>query len=131
MQTPIHVAVGVVFNPLGQILIALRPSHKLQGGLWEFPGGKIEPNETPEQALARELAEEVGITILSVQPLTQCEHHYKDHHVYLDVFKIDKFAGTAYGKEGQIIDWVTPEKLLTLPLLSANHPIVEAILGLL
>jgi len=130
MTQPTQVAVGVVINPQGQILIALRPSHKLQGDLWEFPGGKIEHGETPEQALHRELQEEVGITIFSPTPLVQCEHHYKDNHVALEVFVIREFAGIASGLEGQKIDWVMPEELLKLPLLSANHPIVEAILTL-
>lgn len=125
-----RVAVGVVFNAEGKILIALRPSDKLQGGLWEFPGGKIEPNETAEEALRRELLEEVGISITYGKALLHCEHHYQQHHVYLEVFEIRKFEGIAFGKEGQTIDWVSPEKLLELPLLSANHPIVEAILKL-
>lgn len=126
----IEVAVGVIFNALGHILVALRPSHKLQGGLWEFPGGKIEPSETAEQALKREVLEEVGIHIIAAQPLLQCTHTYKHHRVQLHVFKIDEFEGTPQGLEGQIIDWVSIEKLQQLPLLSANHPIVEAILQL-
>jgi 8-oxo-dGTP diphosphatase len=128
LKTPTRVAVGVVFNAENKILVALRPLDKLQGGLWEFPGGKIEPNETAEEALARELLEEVGITITTAKPLLHCEHHYHEHHVYLEVFEVRSFEGIAYGKEGQKIDWVTPKKLLELPLLSANHPIVEAVL---
>lgn len=129
-DSSVRVAVGVVFNALGEILVALRPSHKLQGGLWEFPGGKIEPEETAEEALKRELLEEVGITVTSFSPLVQCEHHYQHHHVTLEVFYIQEFEGTALGHEGQVIDWVTLEKLRHLPLLSANHPIVEAIVQL-
>lgn len=128
--TSARVVVGVIFNALGEILVALRPSHKLQGGLWEFPGGKIEANETAEQALKREILEEVGLHVLTAKPLITCEHHYKHHHVVLDVFHTDHFDGTALGLEGQIIDWVSLEKLQQLPLLSANHPIVEAILKL-
>lgn len=123
----LQIAIGVVFNSLGQILVALRPMHKVQGGLWEFPGGKIEKNETPEEALSRELQEEVGITITSSQPLTTCEHHYKDHHVHLNVFRVDAFTGIARGCEGQIIQWVTLEELRELPLLAANHPIVNSL----
>lgn len=129
--SPTRVAVGVIFNPQSEILIALRPLDKLQGGLWEFPGGKIEPFETAEEALHRELLEEVGITITSVKPLLHCEHHYQNHHVYLEVFEVRQFEGIAHGKEGQVVEWVAPEKLRELPLLSANHPIVEAILKLL
>jgi mutator protein MutT len=126
----IGVSVGVIFNALGHVLVALRPSHKLQGGLWEFPGGKIEPLETPEQALKREVMEEVGIHITAARPLLQCTHTYQHHSVQLHVFKIDHFEGTPQGLEGQILDWVSIEKLQKLPLLSANHPIVEAILQL-
>jgi 8-oxo-dGTP diphosphatase len=123
-----HVAVGVVFNQAGEILVALRPHNKLQGGLWEFPGGKIETNETALQALKRELLEEVGITVEHADPLVDCGHHYEHHHVTLHVFQVRNFRGIAHGREGQQIDWVSVEKLLLLPLLAANHPIVEAIL---
>lgn len=126
----IYVAVGVIFNSQNKILVALRPNHKSQGGAWEFPGGKIELNETAEEALKRELLEEVGITVELAKPLIQCEHRYKHHHVILEVFQIEKFDGTAHGREGQVIDWVTIEQLQTLPLLSANHPIVTAIMAL-
>lgn len=123
----VHIAVGVVFNSLGKILVALRPEHKLQGGLWEFPGGKVEPGETVEQALQRELLEEVGIEINSPQPLTQCWHHYKDHRVWLDVWQVHEFIGEAHGREGQQIAWVSLAELHNLPLLSGNHPILEAL----
>lgn len=126
-----HVAVGVVFSPENKILVALRPNHKSQGGAWEFPGGKIEPDETAEEALRRELHEEVGIIAESVQPLIVCEYHYPHHrHVTLSVFQVDKFQGNAQGCEGQIINWVTLKELQKLPLLSANHPILTAILEL-
>jgi 8-oxo-dGTP diphosphatase len=127
-RKPTRVSVGIVFNPQGKILVALRPLDKIQGGLWEFPGGKIEENETAEEALIRELGEEVGITPTALQFLLHCEHHYKTHHVYLEVFEIHAFEGIAHGKEGQMIDWIAPQQLRNLPLLSANHPIVEAIL---
>lgn len=123
-----QVAVGVIFDGAGEILVALRPTDKLQGGLWEFPGGKIEANETPLQALRRELLEEVGITVETAEPLVRCVHQYEQHHVHLHVFQVRHFHGIAHGCEGQKIDWVSVEKLLTLPLLAANHPIVEAIL---
>jgi 8-oxo-dGTP diphosphatase len=124
----IHVAVGVVFNSQNQILVALRSDHQLQGGLWEFPGGKVEPGETVQLALKRELWEETGIEIIHAVPLTQCDYNYKERHVWLDVWKVEQFRGEAYGKEGQQIAWVTLEELTKLPVLSANHFIVEAIL---
>ena len=126
---PIPVSVGVIYNLQHEILISLRPADKLQGGLWEFPGGKIEADETPEAALSRELFEEVGIIISAPKPLITCEHAYQHHRVTLIVFEVRQFTGIAYGKEQQLIRWVTPDILLTLPLLSANHPIVAAILS--
>jgi len=127
-ENPLLVVVGVLFNAQEQILVALRPADKVQGGLWEFPGGKIEFGETPEEALYRELFEEVGVQVTSSQPLIRCEHHYKEHYIHLEAFEVRGFTGTAHGKEGQIIEWIAPQKLLEIPLLSANRPIVEAIL---
>lgn len=126
-DSPVHVAIGVVFNASGEILVALRPQHKLQGGLWEFPGGKVEPGETVQHALKRELWEEVGIEISAPQPLTQCWHRYQDHQVWLDVWQVHEFLGEAHGREGQQIAWVSLAELQCLPLLSGNHPILEAL----
>lgn len=126
----IHVAVGVVFNKMGQVLVALRPSHKLQGGLWEFPGGKVEPGENVQEALKRELLEEVGIEVAQAIPLVQCNYDYNNRHVWLDVWQINEFSGEAQGREGQKIAWVELKELSKLPVLSANHVIVDAILAL-
>lgn len=127
---PAHIAIGVIFNKENKILMALRPEDKFQGGLWEFPGGKVEPDEGIEQALTRELFEEVGITVMKAEPLTQCDYYYQDHHVYLDVWYVSDFEGEAHGREGQFVRWVTLEELKELPVLAANHPIVEAVLRL-
>lgn len=124
---PTRIAIGVVFDAQKKILMALRPEEKLQGGLWEFPGGKVEPGESIQQALHRELFEETGITVIKAEPLTQCDYHYHDHHVYLDVWCVTAFEGEAHGKEGQPIAWVTLAALKQLPMLAANHPIVQAI----
>ena len=123
----IPVSVGVIYNPQNDILICLRPADKSQGGLWEFPGGKIEANETPEAALSREIFEEVGLVVTTSKQLMICEHVYQHHRVELIVFEVRQFTGIAYGKEQQLIRWVTPETLFTLPLLSGNHSIVTAI----
>lgn len=125
---PIQVAVGVIFNEQQQVLVALRPAHKIQGGLWEFPGGKIEAGEDIETALKRELQEEVGIEIFNPLPLIQCDYDYHSHHVWLHVWQIHAFKGTPMGKEGQQIAWVRIDELEQLPVLSANHIIVEAII---
>jgi 8-oxo-dGTP diphosphatase len=125
---PAHIAIGVIFDQQQKILVALRPEDKLQGGVWEFPGGKVEQGESVEQALNRELLEEVGISVKQAQPLIQCDYRYKDHHVYLDVWCVTEFVGAAHGKEGQPIKWVSLQQLQKLPMLQANHPIVEALL---
>ncbi len=128
-SSPVHVAVGIVFDAVGRILVALRPDHKILGGFWEFPGGKVEPGETVDVALQRELLEEVGIEIHAPTPLTQCWHHYETYSVWLDVWQIHQFTGEAYGREGQSIAWVTLAQLRDLPFLSANHPILSLIMS--
>src|SRR5690606_7572608 len=97
----IHVAVGVIVNADGKILIAKRPQTAHQGGLWEFPGGKVDAGETIEQALVRELREELAITVKDSRPLIQIRHHYPDKSVLLDVHKITRFEGNPIGNEGQ------------------------------
>jgi 8-oxo-dGTP diphosphatase len=124
----IHVAVGVVFNTHGQVLVALRPDHVAQGGLWEFPGGKVEVGESVQTALTRELYEEVGITVQSAQPLLQVPHHYPQRKVLLDVWKITAFQGEAYGREGQLIQWIFPAQLTQLAIPAANLAVVEAVI---
>jgi 8-oxo-dGTP diphosphatase len=126
-STLTHVAVGIVFDQANKVLIALRPDDKQEGGFWEFPGGKIEPGETVEEALKRELLEEVGITLQQASFLIQHEYSYQNRRVALDVWTIKQFSGKAYGKEGQRIAWVTLEELKKLPVLSANHTIILAI----
>lgn len=122
----LHVAVGVIENASGQILIARRPDHVHQGGLWEFPGGKVESGETVRQALQRELHEELGIRALDIQPLIKIEHQYPDLNVLLDVWRIDRFSGQAQGCEGQAIQWVEPELLQAYDFPAANRPIICA-----
>jgi len=121
-----HVAVGVIINPAGEILLAQRPDHLHQGGLWEFPGGKLEAGETVLQALARELREEVAITLQQAQPLIRIPYHYPEHSVLLDVWQVVSFEGEPRGQEGQPIRWVTPEQLSDYALPAANRPIVAA-----
>ena len=123
----VHVAVGVVVNKDGNILIAKRPEQSHQGGLWEFPGGKVEPGETLFHALERELFEELAIHIISTQPLIKIRHDYGDKIVLLDVHKVNEFTGEAKGNEGQPIQWVSPQALREFAFPAANKPIVTAI----
>ena len=113
-NTSIHVAVGVIFDNQqeDQILIAKRPQHLHQGGLWEFPGGKVAAGETVNQALKRELFEELGITVTQSQPLMQVEHNYSDKQVFLDIWTVTQYSGEARGLEGQECRWVAMQQLL-------------------
>ncbi|WP_027853266.1 Nudix family hydrolase [Marinobacterium litorale] len=122
----VHVAAAVIRNPQGRILIAKRADHQHQGGLWEFPGGKVEPEEPVEQALSRELEEELGIAVRQARPLIRIAHDYSDKSVLLDVWLVSGFAGEARGCEGQPIEWVVPSDLDRYPFPAANHPIIRA-----
>ena len=127
MPTPIHVAVGVLEDTRGRLLIARRPEHVHQGGLWEFPGGKVDTGETVEQALRRELWEELAIQVLSAEPLIRIPHQYADKSVLLDVYKITEFTGQPQGNEGQPIQWVRPLELSLYRFPAANKPILAAL----
>lgn len=122
-----QVAVGVLINSQDQVLIARRPDHVHQGGLWEFPGGKIEPGETIRTALVRELLEELGIEILAARPLIRIHHVYTDKTVLLDVWRIDRYQGEPHGREGQPIEWLSPQQLSTRAFPAANRPIINAL----
>jgi 8-oxo-dGTP diphosphatase len=126
----VHVAVGVIFNSKqDQILIAKRPKHLHQGGLWEFPGGKVSSGEAIEHALARELFEELGISDIQAEPLMHILYDYTDKKVFLDIWIIDQFSGQAQGKEGQQCEWVNLQNLLSsqsqYQFPAANQPILE------
>lgn len=127
-KTPlIHVAVGVIRNVAGEVLIALRAAHRHQGNLWEFPGGKIEGGESCRDALTRELKEEIGIDVLKAEPLIQVEHHYSDKSVLLSVCCVTEFRGQAFGREGQPVKWVAPGDLHQYEFPAANRPILNAV----
>lgn len=123
----LHVAVGAIFNEQGEILLARRPLHVHQGGLWEFPGGKLEPGENAYQALSRELREELGIQVLQARPLLQTCYNYPEQPIVLYIWRVDRFSGTARGREGQSVVWVRPENLNAYPLPAASKPIVTAL----
>ena len=122
----LHVAVGVIKDSEGRVLISLRHDKAHQGGLWEFPGGKVEPGESVEQALARELKEELGISVLEIAPLIKVEHQYVDLKVLLDVWLVTLFSGQPVGREGQDILWVNPENLADYSFPAANASIIVA-----
>jgi len=127
INSPIHVAVAVIQNAAGQILISKRPAHLHQGGLWEFPGGKLELGESVGQALKREIYEELGLEVKAHSPLIRITHHYPDRVVLLDVHCVTQFAGCPEGREGQLLRWLFPSQLINHPLLPADRPIVAAI----
>jgi 8-oxo-dGTP diphosphatase len=120
------VAAAVIAGADGRILISRRPDHVHQGGLWEFPGGKCEPGETVLEALRRELCEELGIELLAARPLIRVHHDYGDRAVLLDVWRVEAFAGTAHGREGQPLAWVAPDDLTAHAFPAANRPILRA-----
>lgn len=122
----IHVAAAVIRGEDGQILIAKRAADQHQGGLWEFPGGKVEAGESVQAALARELEEELGIRPSAARPLIQVRHDYPDKQILLDVWEVAAFTGTPHGAEGQPLAWVSPRQLADYEFPAANQPIVAA-----
>ena len=127
----VHVAVGVILDADNRILIARRNNDAHQGGLWEFPGGKVEAQETLQVAMARELREELGIDIGGLSPLLEVRHDYGDKQVLLDVHVVRDFTGEPEGREGQPLRWVTAAELHQFDFPAANVPIVEAVQKLL
>ena len=123
----VHVAVGVIVDDTQNILLSLRPDHVHQGGKWEFPGGKVEQGESVEQALARELNEELGITVTSCLPLCQVNHDYGDKQVLLDTYVVNGFTGQPTGKEKQPVAWHTINQLGYVEFPAANLAICRAI----
>lgn len=126
----IHVVAAVIYSAdKKQILVAKRPDHLHQGGLWEFPGGKVQPGEQALDALARELAEELAITLTSAAPYLQVRHRYPDKAVFLDVWQVWQFTGVPHGNEGQQIAWMPLSSLGQLQFPAANQPILEALIS--
>ncbi len=128
----VHVAVGVIINKNNQVLIAKRGSHQHQGDKWEFPGGKVDDAETSQQALGRELLEELNIEIQSAIHITDIIHTYTDENqgsktVSLDVFEVRDWLGEAVGQEGQPIRWVEMSELGQYEFPDANAKILSRI----
>ena len=110
----------------GRILIAKRPDGKSMAGLWEFPGGKVELGETPEQALVRELSEELGIKTWNscLAPMTFASHAYEDFHLLMPLFVCRKWEGIVIPKEEQELKWVYSNELKTYPMPPADKPLI-------
>ena len=123
----LHVAVAAIVNARQEVLLSLRPDHVHQGGLWEFPGGKLEDGESVSQALAREIYEELGVRIGASRPLIRVHHRYPERQVLLDVWRVTAFTGNPRGREGQLVEWVPVEQLAARAFPVANRPIVQAL----
>ena len=127
------VAACVLLDSEGRILIAKRPQGRPLAGLWEFPGGKVEPAESPEHALTRELAEELGIDIAAADlaPLTFASHAYDDFHLLMPLYICRRYEGIARGLEGQAVKWVRTKDLRDYPMPAADEPLVPFLVDLL
>jgi mutator protein MutT len=126
-EKPIHVVAAVLIDARRRVLIAQRPAGKHMAGAWEFPGGKLEPGEAPTQGLARELGEELGITIDAPRPLMRLRHRYPTREVLLDVWVVRRFRGRPRGLDGQALRWCDRVALATAELLPADRPILAAL----
>jgi 8-oxo-dGTP diphosphatase len=128
MKTVLVAAVALI-DKEGRILLAQRPEGKSMAGLWEFPGGKIESGETPEQALIRELEEELGINTWEscLAPLTFASHKYEDFHLLMPLFACRKWKGIPTGVEGQQLAWVRANRLREYPMPAADIPLIPVL----
>jgi 8-oxo-dGTP diphosphatase len=125
----IEVAVGIVYNQAGHVLVGQRVVRDMYFGKWEFPGGKLEQGESSELALEREFREEVGIHIIRSRPLMLLEHDYPDRHVRLHVRVVEEYQGEVQSLEGQAIKWVAPMELKGLDFLQGNQSILDALIS--
>jgi 8-oxo-dGTP diphosphatase len=117
----------------GRVLLAQRPAGKPMAGLWEFPGGKVDPGETPETALIRELAEELGIAVAAscLAPFTFASHSYPDFHLLMPLYVCRKWSGIPAAREGQRFAWVRAARLGDYPMPPADKPLVAMLRDLL
>lgn len=123
------VSAVVLVDSDGRILVTQRPEGKSMAGLWEFPGGKVEPGETPEEALIRELQEELGIDTWAscLAPLTFASHSYENFHLLMPTFVCRKWDGIPVSREGQAMRWVRAKQLADLPMPEADLPLIPII----
>ncbi|TRL35834.1 8-oxo-dGTP diphosphatase MutT [Rhizobium straminoryzae] len=127
------VAACALVDADGRILLAQRPEGKSLAGLWEFPGGKVEPGETPEETLVRELEEELGIAtrVPCLAPLTFASHTYETFHLLMPLYVCRRFEGIPTGREGQALKWVRPANLRDYPMPPADEPLIPFLQDLL
>ena len=128
MKIVLVVAV-VLVDPDGRVLIAKRPEGKAMAGLWEFPGGKVDPGETTEAALIRELKEELGVDTAEscLAPLTFASHAYDDFHLLMPLYVCRRWKGIVTPQEGQEVTWVRPMRLSDYPMPPADKPLIAMI----
>ena len=129
----LFVAACALVDADGRVLITERPVGKSLAGLWEFPGGKVEAGETPEQTVVRELHEELGIEtkIACLAPLTFASHSYEDFHLLMPLYVCRRFWGTPEGREGQKLKWVRPRDMRNYPMPPADAPLIPFLIDLL
>lgn len=126
MKPTVLVSAVALIDADGRVLLSQRPEGKAMAGLWEFPGGKLEPGETPETALIRELQEELGIDTWEscLAPLSFASHAYADFHLLMPLFACRKWQGTPRGREGQALRWVPVRELRDIAMPPADIPLV-------
>lgn len=124
----IRVVAGALFDATGRVLIAQRPPGSYLAGRWEFPGGKIDAEESELQALRRELAEELGVTLIGAEPLLRLAHDYPERRVELSLWRVTAYEGEPRSLDGQALKWVRPADLAQEDLLEADRPIVAALM---
>ena len=124
----LNVVIGIIIDTENKVLLNKRKKNTTLSGYWEFPGGKIKPNETPDQALSRELFEELGIKIVATDPLDSIEYQYAEHDVVLLPFRIIDYTGTPKGLEGQELMWCSVNWLQNVNILPANCFLIEKLL---
>jgi 8-oxo-dGTP diphosphatase len=127
------VAACALIDSDGRILLAQRPEGKSLAGLWEFPGGKVEPGETPEETLVRELEEELGIVtkVPCLAPLTFASHSYEKFHLLMPLYVCRRYEGIPTGREGQAVKWVRANALRDYPMPPADEPLIPILQDLL
>jgi 8-oxo-dGTP diphosphatase len=123
----IHVVAGILRDDIGRVLLAQRPLGKHLAGHWEFPGGKVEPGESPLDALARELEEEIGIVVESARPLIAVPWTYAEKRIVLDTWDVERYRGDVAAREAQALRWMSIDALASLPMPAADRPIVDAL----